>query len=51
MESQIIDILMNSSNLTTALAIYILYTLKKMNCEIKNNSLEIKRLKEKVIKS
>jgi hypothetical protein len=50
MENQIIDILMNSSNLTTALAIYILYMLKKMNCEIKTNSLEIARLKEKMIK-
>ena len=48
MESQIIDILLSSSNLTTGLAIYILYTLKKMNQEVKNNSFQIENLKDKI---
>jgi len=50
MEDQIIDILMNSSNLTSALAIYILWTLKKINKEVKDNSHEIYKLKEMIKK-
>tara|TARA_Y100000310_G_scaffold276391_1_gene293484 strand:+ start:267 stop:419 length:153 start_codon:yes stop_codon:yes gene_type:complete len=50
METQLIDILMNSSNLTTGLAIYILWTLKKINQEVKNNSHEIYKLKDMIKK-
>ncbi len=50
MELQLIDILINSSNLTSALSLYILWNLKKINQEVKNNSFQIENLKDQIKK-